>query len=111
MATKDVVIDLAVAREPVPNDLLWQPLQDPAFEVQRGVPSRLRQVVELIIERVLAEPGGRKRLAPEKLFEIFLEDGIQFGILVVRTEFFRAVSRKARHEHYRQHHADSWKQH
>ena len=91
--------------------MLWQPLQDPAFEVQRGVPSRWRQVVELIIERVLAQPGGRERLAPEELFEIFPEDGIQFGILVVRKEFCRAVNCKTRHEHDRQHHADSEKQH
>ncbi len=107
IVTENVMINLAVRRKPVRGDLLCQLLENLAFEVERGLPSRPREIVKLIVERVLAKSGGRQRLTPEKSFEIVMEDGIQPGILIVRTDFFHALNGKTRHEQHCQHHADA----
>ena len=39
-----------------------------------------REVVELIVMRVLAQSRRRQRLAPEEFLEVLLEDRVELGI-------------------------------
>ncbi len=59
--------------------------QDPAIARDQGIPGRRREVVEPVVEAMVAQPGGVERLEPEAVLEVAPEEGFEAGILGARA--------------------------
>ena len=80
MVLENLAIDLAGARQPIRMDLLSQLRQRLPRQLDPAGPGFGRDILQAVIEAVIAEPRRLQGPQAEELLEVRLEEGVQFVV-------------------------------